>query len=122
MADGNVTNRESELDQLFEQVMTCESAIPPSELEPLADLIRNQERVGRQWRLTALLASKNGEFFREVANDEEQARVLAATIGPLEDFSKLLRAMADLADCASSRLMVAGCNHEDFNDWVKEAA
>lgn len=122
MADGNVTHDDNDLDQLYEQVMNCESAITTSELEPLADLVRNQERVGRQWRLTALLASKNGEFFREVAESEEQARALAPIIGHLHDFAELLRGMADLADCASSRLMVAGCNHENFNDWMKEPA
>lgn len=108
-----------ELDALYEQVMQCEPAVPPHDMEMLADLVRNNERVGRQWRLTALLASKGGAFFRELSEDSDQAKALAPTVELLRDFAGLLRTMADLADCASSRVMVAGCNHEQFNEWAQ---
>lgn len=121
MANATVNQENDELDALYEQVMSCESAIPEAQLEPLSELVKSNEYVGRQWRLTAFLASKNGDFFHEVSVNAEQAEALAATIAPLRHFAVLMRQMADLADCASSRLLVAGCNHENFNDWVKEA-
>lgn len=122
MATDTLIHDDEQLDQLYEQVMTCESAIPQNELEPLADLVLNNERVGRQWRLTALLASKDGAFFREIAENEETAKALAPSIELLNDFADLMRTMAELAECASSRLLVAGCNHENFNDWASETA
>ena len=122
MATDTLIHDDEQLGQLYEQVITCESAIPQNELEPLADLVGNNERVGRQWRLTALLASKDGAFFREVAENEEKAKALAPTIELLTDFAGLMRTMAELAECASSRLLVAGCNHENFNDWMSETA
>ena len=115
MATENVNDLD--LDAIYEGVMTCEPAIPEDEMKPLADLVMNQEMVGRQWRLTALLASRGGEFFRRVAEDEETAIALAPTVGLLSDFAKLLREVADLADCSAHRIAVAGCNHEDFNTW-----
>lgn len=122
MATDTLIHDDDQLDQLYEQVMTCQSAIPQSELKPLADLVRNNERVGRQWRLTAVLASKDGPFFREISESEDKAKALAPTIELLNDFAVLMRTMADLAECASSRLLVAGCNHENFNDWMNETA
>lgn len=126
MANENVTqathgDSDADLDLLYERVLTCESAIRLSDLEPLADMVMNQEKVGRQWRLTALLASKDGTFFKEVATDEGKAKALAPTVGLLSDFAALLRGMADLAECASGRLMIVGCNHEKFNEWMKAA-
>lgn len=118
MADETVTHDAEEMDRLYQQVMNCEPAIVPSELEPLADLIGNNERVGRQWRLTAVLASKDGTFFRDLAENEDAAKALAPTVDLLNDFAKLMRKMADLAECGASRVLVAGCNHVHFNDWL----
>ena len=123
MAKKKSTNPDdhNDLDAIYAGVMNCESAIPVNEMARLADLVMNQERVGRSWRLTALLASKGGEFFRDVAEDAAKAQALAAAVGPLNDFEKLLRMMADLAGCVSARLLVAGCNHEKFNEWAGSA-
>lgn len=123
MAKKKSTNsvESDELDAIYESVMNCEPAIPVNEMERLADLVMNQELVGRSWRLTALLASKDGSFFRGVAEDLQTGKVFASAIGPLQDFEKLLRMMADLAGTAQARLLVSGCAHEQFNAWVKEA-
>lgn len=43
-------------------------------------------------------------------------------IDGLTSFSKRLEQMKQFADTVTCRLLVAGCNHEKFNDWVKEAA
>ena len=112
---------DDDLDTLYEGVMNCEPAIPPADMERVADLVRDNARIGRSWRLTALLASKDGAFYRGVADDAELAQAFAATIGPLQDFAKTLRTVADLADTAHARILVAGCNHEHFNDWVTAA-
>jgi hypothetical protein len=121
MADANSTG-DNELDALYEQVLHCEPAIAPQDVERLADLALNQEQVGRNWRLTALIAGKGGEFYRELAEDAGKAEALAPVTETLRDFARLLRQVADLADSASARIMVAGCNHEQFLDWVKEPA
>ncbi len=113
---------DKELDALYEQVLHCEPAIAPQDVERLADLVLSNERVGRNWRLTAVIAGKGGEFYRELADDAEKARTLAPVIESLRDFAKLLRQISELADSASARIMVAGCNHEHFPDWMKEPA
>ncbi len=110
------------VDEIYEQVMTCRPALPPEDLDVVADRVRSDEYVGRPWRLTAVLASKDGAFFHELAEDAGRAKVLAPMMEPLRDFAKALRIMADLADCVAARVMVAGCNHEDFNTWAQEPA
>lgn len=119
MATSDVTQDEApSAEELLESVLTCEPALPPEEMEALADRVRSNEFVGRPWRLTALLASKDGSFFRDVANSQEHAQALAPTVDVLHAFAKSLRGMADLADCAAARVLVAGCNHPDFNKWT----
>jgi len=126
MAKKNVTERTSddgaELEAVYQGVLQCESAIHADDVEKLAAIVKNNQRMGIPWRLTAVIASKDGEFFRDVAENEETAKTLVPVIDLLSEFAELLRKVADLADCASTRLMVAGCNHEDFNKWMKEAA
>lgn len=120
MAVETKNHKGDEFEQVYQQVMNCEPEISESELQPLADLVMNNERVVRQWRLTALLASKGGVFFREISQDAEMAKAHAPTVELLEDFASTMRMMAGLADCASSRLLVAGCNHQDFNAWMSK--
>lgn len=126
MAKKNVTRskakKDAKLDAIYEDVMKCESAIPAGDVDALADIVRNNQRMGIPWRLTAALAGKDGAFFRDVAENEETAKTFATLVDPLRDFAEMLRKVAELADCAACRVMVAGCNHEKFNDWVKEAA
>ncbi|AJX82575.1 hypothetical protein [Burkholderia pseudomallei] len=122
MAEADFTRDDKALDELYEQVLHCEPAIAPQDVGPLADLVMNQEQVGRNWRLTAMIAGKGGEFYRELAVNADHAQTFAPVTLCLRDFAKLLRQVADLADSASARIMVAGCNHEHFNDWVNEPA
>lgn len=110
---------DEEADAIFNQVMTCEPAVPHDELESLANLVFSKERVVRSWRAAALLGSKDGTFFKELSTDEEQAKVFAAVVDPLRNTAKLLRGMAELMDCVSTRIMVAGCNHQHFNAWME---
>ena len=72
----------------------------------------------RPWRLAALLASKNGDFFKALSTDADQAEVLAAAVGPMQATAELLRGMAETMDCVASRVMVAGCNHVEFDSWM----
>ena len=126
MAKKNVTRAKSkktaELDAIYEGVMTCQPALLPSLVEEVADAIRDNEQMGVPWRITAVLAGKDGEFFKQVANDAETAKTMAPLIDGLTSFSKRLEQMKQFADTVTCRLLVAGCNHEKFNDWVKEAA
>lgn len=123
MAVADVNNGDQiDLEALYQQVLCCDPAIPPEEVEPLADLVMKQERVGRQWRLTALIAGKDGAFFKDIADNTETARAFAPCVGALHEFSGLLRMMADLADCAAARISTAGCNHENFLEWMAEEA
>ena len=126
MAKKNVTRAKSkktaELDAIYEGVMTCQPALLPSLVEEVADAIRDNEQMGVPWRITAVLAGKDGEFFKQVANDAETAKTMATLIDGLTSFSKRLEQMKQFADTVTCRLVVAGCNHEKFNDWMKEAA
>lgn len=122
MATKKTTTHEltdDDADAIFNQVMTCEPAVPKDKLEDLANLVFSKERVIRNWRLAALLGSKDGTFFKELSTDEEQAKALAAAVDPLRDAAQLLRGMAEIMDCVSARVMVAGCNHRDSNAWME---
>lgn len=110
------------IDQIYEQVLNCEFVIPPEDVDRMADMVFSKEKVIRQWRLTALLASKDGAFYRELSENEDQAKTFAPMVEVLNDFARTLRGMADLAECAAMRITVAGCNHEEFNTWMKEEA
>jgi predicted alpha-1,6-mannanase (GH76 family) len=126
MAKKNVTRAKSkktaELDAIYEGVMTCQPALLPSLVDEVAAAITDNEQMGVPWRITAVLAGKDGEFFNQVANDAETAKTMATIMDGLTSFSKRLEQMKKLADTVTCRLLVAGCNHEKFNDWVKEAA
>lgn len=116
MAETN-TNHD-DLDALYEQVMTCEPAINPVEVEELADAVRSNSLLGMPWRLTAVIAGKDGSFFKALSEDEGQAKAIAPSIDLLNEFAARLRGMAELAECVAARMMAAGCNHEQFIDWM----
>ena len=113
---------DADLDAMYESVLNCESAINSDDVEPLADLVRKNELVGIPWRLTAVIAGKDGTFFRNLSEDEGAAKALAPAVDGLYEFSNRLKKMAELAECVASRIMVAGCNHRNFNKWQKKAA
>jgi len=110
MAKKNVTQgkagKKEKVMAIYDGVMKCDSAIPECEINLLADIVRDNDRMGIPWRMTAVLAGKRGEFFRDVAENEETAKTLAATIDPLRDFAKMLRKVAKLADCVSPRVTI----------------
>ncbi len=112
---------DEDIDAIYERILSCEPALPPNEMEQMADLVFSNERVVRQWRFTAMLASKEGAFFRELSEDAEKAKVFAPTVETLKVFATLLREVAKLADCAAARVAVAGCNHQQFLVWAKQA-
>lgn len=121
MATSDVSNDDQvDLEAVYQQVLVCEPAIPPDEVEPLADLVMKKERVGRPWRLTAVVAGEDGEFFKRIATSVETAKAFAPTVNVLRDFAGLLRTMADLAECSAARIATAGCNHEKFLDWMED--
>ena len=126
MAKKNVTRAKSkktaELDAIYEGVMTCQPALLPSLVDEVAAAIKDNVQMGVPWRITAVLAGKNGEFFKQVASDAETAKTIATLMDGLTSFSKRLKLIKQLTDTVTCRLLVAGCNHEKFNDWVKEAA
>jgi hypothetical protein len=103
---------------LRQSVMNCKPAVQPADMNRLADMVFDKELTVRPWRLTAAQASKDGSFYRKIAADPDSARAIVAVIGPLEDFAKRLRSVADLADIGASRLLVACAHHEKFKDWV----
>lgn len=125
MANKNVTRRKSKkddkFDALYEGVMKCQPALLPSLLEEVASAVKDNEQMGIPWRITTVLATKDGEFFKQVAEDEETAKTMAAVIDGLHCFSKRLEQMKQLADTVTCRLVVAGCTHEKFNHWMKQA-
>ncbi len=126
MAKKNITptetNEDDDLEAVYQSVMTCQPALLPSMVEKLSNVVKDNEQMGIPWRVTSVMASKDGEFFRKVANDAETAKTMAAMIDGLISFSQRLEMMKGLADTVINRLLVAGCNHEKFNDWMKEAA
>jgi hypothetical protein len=107
-----------ELDALYEGVMNCDAVIASGDVDYVADMVFDKERVVRLWRLAAFISSKDGSFYRKIAADAEAAEAMATTIEPLREFAKTLRKVADLADRASARLLVAGAAHEKFIEWM----
>ena len=115
-ADGN----DEDMEKIYQDVLHCQPLLPPGEMEAMADLVFSKERVIRVWRFAALVGSKDGEFFRELASDAETAKVFAPTVGVLSDAATLLRDFAQIMESAACRIMVAGCNHEHFNKWAQD--
>lgn len=109
-----------ELDQIYRSVMSCEPALAPDQLDRVAKMATDQEVTGIPWRLAAFIASQGGDFYEGLAKDPEKARSLAHAVMPLQNFAERMRGIASLAECAATRLMVAGCSHEDFNKWTTE--
>lgn len=81
MAKKNVTRAKSkktaDLDAIYEGVMNCQPALMPSLVDEVADAILDNQQMGMPWRITAVLAGKDGEFFKQVANDAETAKTMA---------------------------------------------
>ena len=109
----------NKVDAFFEQVMTCEPAVNPADAPMLADLIFSKERMIRSWRAAAMLASKGGDFYRDLSTNAEHAQTWAGVLDPIEGAAKLLREMADIMDCVTARVGIVGCYHERFNEWRK---
>lgn len=109
---------EDDAEAIFQQVLTCSPAIEPSKVDQLADRIFSKEFMVRPWRFTALLAGKDGTFWRELSERADLAKTMVPAAAGLEDFAKGLRAVADLAECVAVRSKVAACGHEDFPKWL----
>ena len=126
MARKNVTRGKSkkdlELDAMYQGVLNCQPALLPSLVNEVADAVRDNEQMGIPWRITAVLAGKDGEFFKQVANDAETAKTMAPLIDGLARFSRRLDQMKEFADTVTARLLVAGSNHKKFGEWMKEPA
>jgi hypothetical protein len=122
MAELTVKHGDDDMDAIFEQVMSCNPALPPDQLDEVANMVLDQALTGRPWRLAALLATKDGAFFKDLASNPESAQSLAPTVEILQAFAERMRGIAELAECAAARVMVAGCNHEQFNTWASEGA
>ena len=92
MARKNVTRGASKktlkLNVLYQGVLNCQSALLPSLVNEVADSVRDNEQMGIPWRITAVLAGKDGEFFRQVADDAETAKTMATLSDGLRHFSQ----------------------------------
>lgn len=103
----------------FDAVMNCTPAIDPATMERLAGVVcGSSSQMAVMWRSTAVLASKDGSFFRSLANDPEAAKTLCAIVDPLVKFAKHLREMADLAEGVADRTLVACCAREEVTQWL----
>ena len=112
-------SKDSELDALYEGVMTCKPVVDPADMEELADRVFSKGHLIRAWRMAALVGSKDGAFFKGLSTESDQAKALAAFVDPMRSTAELLRCMAKIMDCISTRIVVAGCNHEQFNEWME---
>ncbi|MES2939214.1 MAG: hypothetical protein V4864_16125 [Pseudomonadota bacterium] len=104
-----------ELERLFQEVMECKPAISESDVGQLADRFISNEYVGRPVRCGLVLASKDGAFFKNMAEDKATAALFAEVVGSMQDCAKSLRVYAELIDCAATRTTVALCNHEEYD-------
>lgn len=114
------TVNDDRLEALYQGVMTCEPVIPVDLQDEVADLVFSKERMIRAWRLAAFLGTKDGSFFKELSTDATMAQTFAPVLGALEDTAELLREMASIMDCVGTRVAVAGCNHQKFEEWKNE--
>lgn len=99
----------AEADEIFQSVFACKPAIPEADLQEVADLVGNQERVIRAWRLAAFLGTKGGDFFKNMTADE--AATLAEAVEPLNQFSELMNSMSEVSKTVVARLSVACIFH-----------
>jgi hypothetical protein len=111
MASENVHTEltDEDAERFFETVFACEPAIPPEDMNEVANLVFSKERVIRSWRLAAFLGSKGGDFYKNMST--EQAEALAAGMGPLQEFSKLAQTMSEMASSMAARATVACIFH-----------
>lgn len=100
---------DAEANEIFESVFACKPAIPEVDLQEVADLVGNQERVIHAWRLAAFLGTKGGDFFKNMTADE--AATLAEAVEPLRQFSDLMRSMSEVSKTVATRLSVACIFH-----------
>lgn len=114
---GKLTAKKAE--QLFKSVIASEPVLKEAELDDFAGLPANVEHFVRKWRCMAVLATKDGAFYQELSDDPSKAETFAPTVNMLHEFADLLREAAKMADCVSTRVMVAGCGHKDFVQWME---
>jgi hypothetical protein len=107
-------------DQALTDILVCKPALGLADLDHVANAVMSQDLTSRPWRFTALIASKDGGFFKQVIDDASMAKALAPAAASLPAFAGRLRTIADLADTVYLRLSVAGCAHADFLDWMKD--
>lgn len=102
----------------FDQVLTCEPLVSAAEVDEMANMVHSPEHFTRFWRMAVASASKGGDFYKGVSENQEQAKGLMIDVVPrLQEFQKTLREMADLTDCAAMRIVVAASNHEASTEW-----
>ena len=109
-----------ELDALYQMVMDCEPLIHPSEQDALRNLAVDAGLTVRPWLFMAHGATRDGAFYKELAEDATRMRLLAPLSKCLEQFAERMRMVAELSDKVAMRIQVAGCNHIDFNAWCDD--
>lgn len=109
-----------DLEAIFQGLMGCDSLISPEVETGLRDLSESAEMTVRPWLFTAYVASQGGEFFAEISEDADKARLMASMSKVLEEFAERMKLVADLAEKSALRIRLAGCNHPDFDTWRDE--
>lgn len=117
--DADLTEEQAQ--EVYSQILTCEPLMSQAEANRLADMVFNQERFIRYWRLTAISAEKGGDFYREVSEDQERAKGLMIEVVPrLKEFEEIMLEMSELANCVATRIIVAASNHEASTEWGED--
>lgn len=119
-ADAPPPDEASAAEGLFEQLMTCAPAIADKDIDTIDTLSTSQEFSGRPRRLGLLMASKGGDWFKQLAEDVEVAEPVAAALPAIAEYADRLRGLADLLELARTRASIALCNHEGFNPSTGE--
>ena len=103
---------DQEVDRLYAEVMNCSPALAPAELDLTARYVCDQQQFGIPYQTGLVLATKDGEFFKQMAADREMAELFSTVVNPVLNCADAMRHLADLLTAGATRVTVALCNHD----------
>lgn len=115
LAGANNPPPDAALEELYQSILVCKPLITDAECSRINELFMSNEFTGRSVRTALVVAEKSGEFFKDVATNKESGELFTEVIGPLHETAERLKALAELMNVAKTRLLVALCNHAEFD-------
>jgi hypothetical protein len=123
MAKSRGTQKRSERAalRLFDKVMTCEPLMSREDAKELDRLMSGAGTWAVVRRIGLALASSGGDWFKQVSEDRHTAVVIAGQLEAVRACAAALRELAGVIDAGATRVEIALCNHEDFQQIMTES-